>query len=130
MNLGFLAAALVSAVTLFTHITRGSPGIVQPLLAVEGLGAASRWMMFYTWHMATIGVAMMMLGFLWAALRAEARPVALFLTVLSALWSGLCVYVTIRAQFPFEQVLPIWFFAAIALAGLAGLWLGKKVQQV
>lgn len=120
MKPGYAVAAAICAATLGIHLFVGSASVVQPLLAEPDLPAPSKWMSFYTWHMASVTVAMMGVGFVWAAVRPSARSVGLFLTALAGLFSLLCLYVALRAGFPLEKVKPIWLFAAVAVAGAWG----------
>ena len=58
-NIGFLAAGLLSILTLAVHSFVGQVYVVRPLLAVERLSRASRWLNFYCWHVTTTIIAAM-----------------------------------------------------------------------
>ncbi len=114
---GYLVAAAGAAYTAFRHVVQGTPVIGLPIQRAEALGPAVRWMGYYVWHMASAAVVLMALGFLWAALRPEARPVGLFLTVLAAAFAGLALWITLSAGFALQKVFPLRAFTVIALGG-------------
>jgi len=116
-RIGFLIAAAVAAFTAGRHILRGTGIIGLPILNNETLSATARWMGYYVWHMVSATVALMALGFLWAAFRPEARSAGQLLTVLAALFAGLALWITLSAGFPIEKVFPLHAFTAIVLAG-------------
>lgn len=110
-------AALVSAVTFYVHTFIGGPVVARPLLASAALPPASKWLNYYTWHMATVLLAAMGAGFGWAAVRPDAHDLALFLTILAAANSLLSAWVAWKGginplRFPSTSL-----FALIAVLG-------------
>jgi hypothetical protein len=116
-RIGFLIATALTAFTAGRHIFKGTPAIGRPILESEALSMTARWMGFYVWHMVSATVVLMALGFLWAALRPEARPVGQFLTVLAAVFAGLALWIGLDAHFSLIRMFPLQAFAAIAAAG-------------
>jgi len=123
-NIGFLAAGLLSILTLAVHSFVGQVYVVRPLLAVERLSRASRWLNFYCWHVTTTIIAAMAAVFLYAAWRGEGWPTAALFTALAAAFAILCAGVAIKGGVPPHRFPPLTLFALTALAGGCGLYLG------
>ncbi|MBX2803744.1 MAG: hypothetical protein KTR31_39065 [Myxococcales bacterium] len=120
MNVAFVVAALISTFTWGLHTFVGSPQIARPLLESE-LPPVPRYTNYYCWHIVTLVLAAMSLGFGYAAVRPEGWDVAVGLTVLSlafAVWSLVLVFTSRRS--PWE--LPQWtLFFGVSAAGLVGV---------
>ena len=116
-RIGFLIAGALTAFTAGRHIFKGTGAIGIPIRDAEALSLTARWMGYYVWHMASATVVLMALGFIWAALRPEARAAGQLLTVLSALFAGLALWIVLSAHFPLVKVFPLHAFTLIALAG-------------
>lgn len=120
-NAGFAAASLLALVTFSVHTFIGEIYVVRPLLAVEGLPRASRWLNFYCWHMTTLTLIAMAAMFGYSALEPTGRGFAVLFTVMASAFSLLCIGVAIKGgvrpwRFPATSL-----FASIAAAGLWGL---------
>ena len=119
VNAGFAAAALLSLVTFGVHTFVGGVFVARPLLASRDLTPASRWLNYYCWHIVTVLLLLMAAGYAWAATRPQALDLAVFLTLLAAILSPLCVWVALKGR-----IAP-WRFPAASLFALivaAGLW--------
>lgn len=121
-NAGFAAASLLAVITFAVHTFVGGIYVVRPLLAVEGLTRASRWLNYYCWHMTTLTLIVMATMFGFAGFDPSARGFGALFTVMAAAFSVLCVVVAIKGgvrpwRFPATSL-----FAAIAAAGLWGLF--------
>jgi hypothetical protein len=123
LNLGFAAAAAATLVTFMVHTFIGGPVVARPLLAAPGLSRASRWLNYYTWHMATAVLLIMTAGFAWAAVRSDAADVAALLMVMAAVSSPLCVWVALRAGVAPWRFPASWLFLIILAAGTGGFLL-------
>jgi len=106
----------MAAYTAYRHIA-GTQHIGLPILNAEALSPPARWFGYYVWHMVTATVVVMALGFLWAALRSEARSAGELLTVLSILFAGLALWIGLSAGFDLTKVFPLHAFTVMALAG-------------
>lgn len=123
MNIWFLVAAVLMAMTLSIHCFFGGRRIVPPLLESEDIGELPKVIHYGNWHVATIVFTAMTFNFLWAAGHAEAIELAIFSTVVSAtisLWAA-CVIILHRQSF--KRILHWFFFLAVAGAETAGLML-------
>jgi hypothetical protein len=121
LNAGFAAASLLALLTFVVHTFVGGIYVVRPLLAVEGLTRASRWLNYYCWHMTTLTLVVMTAMFAYAACEPGARAFGLLFTAMAAASSALCIGVAIKGgvrpyRFPATSL-----FAAVAAAGLWGL---------
>lgn len=86
MNLGFVAAAVLSLITFGVHTFVGGKYAARPLLDATDFDRASRWLNYFTWHMATVLLLVMAAGYAWAAAAPSAWPAALILTIMAALF--------------------------------------------
>ena len=121
LNLGFALAAILAAAGFAVHCIIGSRAVVRPLLAARDLTPVSRWINFFTFHIATILLAFMAAGFAWAAIRADAADIAIGLTALAVSLAVLCLGVCLRARFRPWRVPPFDLFVLVSLAGLWGV---------
>ena len=122
LNTGFAVAGVIAGITFLVHTFIGQIYVVRPLLAVDNLSPASRWLNFYCWHMVTILLAAMCAMFFYAAVALDARPLGIRLTVLAATFSLLCVAVALKGRVPPLRFPATSLFAAAALAGAWGAW--------
>jgi len=122
INTGFAAAGMLAGITFVVHTFLGQIYVVRPLLAVDHLSPASRWLSFYCWHMVTILLIAMSAMFFYAAFALEARALGILFTVLAAAFSLLCVAVALKGRVPPLRFPATSLFAAVALAGAWGAW--------
>ena len=116
-----MAAAVLSLLVCGLHVFAGGPAIAAPLLRSADLGRVSKYTNYYCWHIVTIVLLAMPVGFLLGALRRESLDIAALMTVLAGafmLWSlGLVVW---KKQKPFH--LPQWaLFLPVTVVGALGL---------
>lgn len=121
MNLGFVAAAVLSLITFGVHTFVGGKYAARPLLEATDFHKASRWLNYFTWHMATVLLLVMAAGYAWAAAAPAAWPAALILTIMAALFSPLCVWVTVKGGIKPWRFPASWLFALIVASALLGL---------
>lgn len=120
-NAGFAAASALALVTFAVHTFVGGIYVVRPLLAVQGLSRASRWLNYYCWHMTTLTLVVMTVMFAYSAYEPTARGFGVLFTTMATAFSLLCIAVAIKGgvrpwRFPATSL-----FAAVASAGLWGL---------
>jgi hypothetical protein len=120
-NAGFAAASVLALVTFAVHTFVGEIYVARPLLAVEGLTRASRWLNFYCWHMTTLTLVVMTAMFAYAALEPAARGFGVLFTVMATTFSLLCIAVAIKGRVRPWRFPPTSLFAAVAAAGVWGI---------
>lgn len=120
VNTGFATAAALSLITFAVHTFVGGRFAARPLLDAHDFHKASRWLNYFTWHMATVMLLVMTAGFAWAATHPDALDVALLLTVMAALFSPLCIWVAAKGGIAPWRFPASWLFALIVVAALWG----------
>lgn len=121
MNTAFLAAGGLSVIITLVHTFLGGVKIARPLLESKELGAVAKYTNYYCWHLVTIALAIMAVGFLLPGLgylHQDSALIALLLAGGFALWGVILV--------PFKslsyKLLPQgWFFVPVAALGLWGV---------
>jgi hypothetical protein len=121
MRVWLFAAAAVSALTLIIHVVAGGRQIARPLLADQALSADVKYTLYLCWHLVTIVLSMMALGYVWAAMMFS-REVAALLTAQAALFAAWNIGMVARHRFRVGEY-PQWtLFLVICCFGCAGLW--------
>lgn len=124
MNIFFGIAAALSASVCVAHIVAGGRFYVRPLLAATGLHPVPRFVHYYCWHLVTMVLAAMAVGFGRAAIDPGAADVALLLTVLSSSFSAWSLALVLWKRQRLLQM-PQWaLFAPVAIFGILGLTAG------
>ncbi|MEM7546806.1 MAG: hypothetical protein AAF367_14840 [Pseudomonadota bacterium] len=120
-NLPFLLAAALSFITFLIHLFAGGPEVARPLLQSSDLAPVPKLTAYYCWHLVSITLAAMSVGFLIPAVSGTDRNMAIMWTAIAAgfaVWSGLLVIW--KRQPPLH--LPQWaLFLPIAVCGIWGL---------
>lgn len=114
-------ASLMSFVTFAVHTFIGGPRVAGPLLATTHLPAASKWLNYYCWHIATVFLFAMGLGYAYVAMHPTRPELAVFLTALSAALSVLSAAVAIKGRINPFRFPSTSLFAVVALTGATGL---------
>lgn len=114
-------AAVASLITFSVHTFIGGPRVAAPLLAATHLPPAAKWLSYYCWHLATIFLLAMSLGFAYVALNPDRPELAVFLSATSAALSVLSAVVAIKGginpfRFPSTSL-----FAIVSALGTAAL---------
>lgn len=120
LNPGFAVAALLSLITFGVHTFVGGIYAARPLLKARDLTPASRWLNYFTWHMATVILLFMAGGFAWAAVSLAAFEVAIVMIGLAAVFSPLCIAVALKGGIRPWRFPASWLFLLIASAGVWG----------
>ena len=121
MSVFWLAAAVVSAATCGVHTFVGGRVIAGPLLAAGDLRTVPKVTAYYCWHMVTIVLAAMAMGFGWAATNPRGATLACFLAGLAAAFALLNLGLAVAWRLHPLRGLPQWiFFVLIAGLGVAG----------
>ncbi|WP_291078171.1 hypothetical protein [Hyphomonas sp.] len=115
----FLAAGL-SLVTFLVHLFAGGVHVARPLLASTALPPASKWLNYYCWHLVTLMLGFMALGFFWLG-TAPYMPGIVFLTLLAVSSSMLSLFVGLKAAINPFRFPSTSLFAVIAVSGGAAI---------
>lgn len=108
------AASFLSAVTWCIHTLVGGARVARPLLVDTSLPPESKWLNYYCWHIATLVIAFLVIGFGWLAIHANSAS-TLYLTALSGLLSFLSAGVAFKAN------IPVWKFPSTSLFAVIGV---------
>ena len=125
MNSYFALAAVLSAGVCVAHVIAGGRFYVRPLLAAPDLHPVPKYVHYYCWHLVTMMLAAMAIGFGLAAVDPGARDLAVLMTVLASgfsVWSlGLVLW---KRQKPLQM--PQWaLFTPVAIFGILGFLRGS-----
>ena len=120
MNAYFVAASVLSLITWALHTFGGGPATVGPLLKSADIDPVAKYTNYYCWHIVTIVLLAMTVGFALGAQRDQSVDVAILMTSLSgafAVWS--LVLVAWKYRHPWK--LPQWLlFLPITALGVLG----------
>jgi hypothetical protein len=120
VNPGFATAAVLSLITFAVHTFVGGRFAARPLLDAHDFDKASRWLNYMTWHMVTVLLAVMPIGYGVAAVLPDSLDVAILLTAIAAVLSPLSVWVALKGGIAPWRFPSSWLFALIVLAALWG----------
>ena len=116
------AAAVVSLISWAIHTFVGGAQIVPPLRASD-LKDMPKYVLYFVWHIATIVIAAIAVGFALAALYPDLWVLGVQGTILSALIALLIGGVAIWRRMGLKDM-PQWtIFLLMALLGAAAIWL-------
>ncbi|MFN3201410.1 MAG: hypothetical protein ACE366_23615 [Bradymonadia bacterium] len=120
MNTFLLIAAIFSGITWALHTFLGGRELVPPLLSAE-VHPVPKFTHYYCWHLVTLTLAIMALGYLYAAFFPGGSDVAIMLTILSATFALWSVYLVQWKQQRWFQM-PQWvLFLSITGVAIPGL---------
>ena len=117
----FWAASFASFVTFCVHTFIGGPRVAGPLLATRHLPPASKWLNYYCWHIATVLLFSMSIGYGYVALHPDRPELAVFLTGLSIALSVLSAAVALKGKINPFRFPSTSLFMTIFLLGSAAL---------
>jgi hypothetical protein len=120
VNPGFATAAVLSLITFGVHTFVGGKFAARPLLAAHDFHKASRWLNYFTWHMATVMLLFMAGGFAVAAVHPGAFAAAALLTLMAATFSPLCIWIALKGGIAPWRFPASWLFGLIVIAALWG----------
>lgn len=111
------AAAAVSVMTFLGHVFIGGPQVARPLLDSDDLPTQARWLAYFCWHVTSLVVLAMRVGFAVVAVRGQHSDLAVFLPTLSALIWALSIGITVVGGLPPRRNPGVWLFGLITLLG-------------
>jgi riboflavin transporter FmnP len=122
MNTLLTIAAVLTLITTLIHLFGGGPTVAGPLLR-SNIPDVPRYTNYYCWHLVSIMLAAMSIGFYIVARDPAEQTLGVFMTVLAAgfaIWS-LALIIWKRQSF---LQMPQWLlFLPIAICGAGGLLL-------
>ena len=122
MNTLFLIAGGLSLLICLTHIVLGGRGAARPLLDARSLHSMPRMTNYFCWHLVTIALALMGIGFFLSARAGGTTDGAILATVFASLAALLCFGINIRWSLKHIQH-PQWIlFLPVAGLGIAGIY--------
>ncbi|MBI2894641.1 MAG: hypothetical protein HYY06_13895 [Deltaproteobacteria bacterium] len=117
-----VAAAGVSLLTCAIHVFAGGPTVARPLLAAKDLEPVPMYTSYYCWHMVSIVLLAMPIGFGLGAFFEESRDLAVLMTALAAAFAAWSL-ILVAWKYRHPLRLPQWtLFVPIAVLGALGLW--------
>jgi len=117
-------AAVFSVATFSVHTFMGGVRVARPLLADANLPAASKWLNYYCWHVATVTLLFTAGGFAFSALNPGKTEIAIFASLLAASLSLLSAAVAIKAGINPLRFPSTWMLATMAALGGAAIIAG------
>lgn len=112
-------ASALSLFTMLLHVFGGGRSAASPLLASD-LNDEAKFTNYYCWHMVTITIGCMAVGFALAASGTASADLAIAATLLAALFTVWSVALTLWKKQRL-MTLPQWIlFLPIAMAGAMG----------
>jgi hypothetical protein len=121
MNTGFAGAAAAAFVAFLVHWQVGGRHAARPLLAATELPAASKWLNYLCWHIATILLLAMALTLASASVGWIHADAVRLLAVMAASISVLSIAVTLRAKIRPWRFPSSYLLAAVAAFSLWGI---------
>lgn len=121
MNNWFLAASIMSSITVLVHVFPGGREIAKPLLASSELKTVPKYAAYYCWHLVSITLVGIAVAFYFAAVDQSEALLGVFATVGAgsfAIWSLLLIAIFKLKIWQFPQW--VLFFPA-AFLGVAGI---------
>lgn len=114
-------AAGLAMVTFAVHTFIGGIVVARPLLADTRLPAASKWLNYYCWHIATLTILAIAAAFAYSAIREDRPEGAVFGTAFAAALSALSAAVAVKGNIHPLRFPSTSLFAGIAVLGVAAL---------
>jgi predicted ferric reductase len=81
-----------------------------------------KWMAYYSWHIATIIIAVVALGYTAAAIWSARLDYAIVSTGIAFSLVALAIGVAVKAKLPLRTFPIIPLFGLVVVLGLAGIW--------
>ena len=121
MDIWFLTAGGLSAALAVLHVFGGGPEAARPLLAANDLPPVPKYLMYYCWHLVTLMIGAMAVGFLAAGLWPAQQGLAVLCTAMAlggAVW-GLALVPGVGRRY--AEMPQGFLFLPIAMIGGLGL---------
>lgn len=120
-NRWLFAAGVASAFTALIHVFLGGPEIAVPLLLAKDIADVPKYVNYYCWHIVSITITAMAVGFMWASVDVRQTGLAWSWTVVALLYTLWSVLLIVMKQ---QNALhmPQWvLFGIISMLGVMGV---------
>ncbi|MGJ8612368.1 MAG: hypothetical protein ACSHWY_14795 [Octadecabacter sp.] len=120
-NYWLFAAGIAAGLSCLIHTFLGGPEIARPLLASNDIHDVPKYVNYYCWHLVTMTIAAMAVGFVWAAIDPTQTGLAWMWTVMAVLFM-LWSLALIRLKRQNIWHMPQWtLFGLISVLAVIGL---------
>ncbi len=120
MNNYLLVAGGLSAYICLLHTFYGGKTVATPLLKAKDIESTAKYTQYYCWHLVTFTLAMLAIGFSYAAIWATTPDIAWFTTIFAAgftVW-GLILPPLVKEKY--SKMPQGWLFAPLIVLGYLG----------
>lgn len=117
-------AVVLSLITFYIHTFIGGPRVAAPLLMNKDLPKASKWLNYYCWHIVTIYLLLMGVGYAFVALHPDKPELVVFLTILNVHFAILSAVVAQKGKINPLRFPSTTLFTLLSLVGI--FWLALK----
>lgn len=111
---------MICYATVLMHIIAVGRVFVRPFMAVE-MEPNLTWLAYYSWHIATIVIAVVALGYTAAAIWSEKLDYAIISTGIAFSLVALAIGFAVKAKLPWRTFPVVPLFGLVVLLGLAGV---------
>ena len=122
MNHFLLGAAVLAALIVAVHLFAGGRDVARPLLQSTELDDTVRFTLYYCWHLVSITLVMMFLGFAAAALSSSFAALGLAATAFSVAFAAYGVWLAPKSGQGFGKMPQGLLFIPQSILGLIGLF--------
>jgi len=121
MNTFLVIAAGLSLFNLALHVFMGGRSIARPLLEAPGLTDEVRFVQYYCWHLATLGIAFQVGLFAVPSLMPSMEVLAVAGTLFAASFALLGIAMAPALKISYGVLPQGWLFVPVAVCGVLGL---------
>ena len=122
MNTWFLAAGIWARIVTLIHIFLGGTKIARPLLNSSDMGSQAKFTNYMCWHMVTTTLAVMSIGFIYAAFVPSGFDIAIVMIILAVLEVIVNLGMIFYFKLKFKTHPQFVFFILMAGLGISGLF--------
>lgn len=120
-NSWLFAAGIAALLSNLLHVFAGGPEIARPLLRSQDIADVPKYVNYYCWHLVTLTIGAMGVGFIWASIDVTQTGLAWMWTVMAVLFTFWSVILVIwKKQKPFHM--PQWtLFLVVSVLAIVGM---------
>ena len=120
----FAVAALICAFVVFAHVRMGGRIFLRPFLALE-IDPFLKSMGHFSWHIGTLVLGLIALGYTAAALIEDYFGYAVISTAIALVLVLLATAIAVRAKIPVRSFPVVPVYCVVIVMGFAGILLAK-----
>lgn len=121
INWFFFTAGAISAINWSVHTFVGGREIARPLIAASDLAPIPKFTQYFCWHLVTIALAAISLGFLYAAVQPKAQDLGVAVSLLTLSFGALGLVLPGRVGLTLTEMPQGVLLAPVGLIGLASV---------